>query len=135
MTIYKGETSLETRKQAEEMLAELRRQAYAEGYEQGKFDQRMEMAIDEVSEIVNGNIPRETGREFLEKQRKETSQESMWTDNVNPPTMDELMTLGKEVLSESAQEKRDRIVEQAKADVEDRFFEGHHGVGRVIDGH
>ena len=38
MTIYKGETSLETRKQAEELLAELRRQAYAEGYEQAKRD-------------------------------------------------------------------------------------------------
>lgn len=38
MTIYEGETSLETRKQAEELLAELRRQAYAEGYEQAKRD-------------------------------------------------------------------------------------------------
>ena len=44
MTIYKGETSLETRKQAEELLAELRRQAYAEGYEQAKRDAEEETA-------------------------------------------------------------------------------------------
>ena len=43
MTIYKGETSLETRKQAEELLAELRRQAYAEGYEQAKKDAEKEL--------------------------------------------------------------------------------------------
>src|SRR5690625_686910 len=89
MTIYKGETSLETRKQAEELLAEIRRQAYAEGYEQGfkqaEFDARMK---------------------------------TEWEDNVNPPTMDELMALGRSVLSETTQQKRDLIVEQAKADIE-----------------
>lgn len=84
-----GQARLATLKQAEESLAELRRQAYAEGYEQGfkqaTFDAKMEKAFDEVSGIVNGNNSRETGRGLLEKQRKET-----------------------------AQENRDRIVEQAK---------------------
>lgn len=41
-----------------------------------------------------------------------------WEDNVNPPTMDELMALGRSVLSETTQQKRDLIVEQAKADIE-----------------
>src|SRR5690625_364440 len=87
--------SLETRKQAEELLAELRRQAYAEGYEKGfkqaKRDAEMEEQFRKVGE---------------------------WVDNTNPPTMGELMALGREVLTESPQEKRDRIVEQAKADLE-----------------
>lgn len=86
--------SLATRKQAEELLAELRRQAYAEGYEQGfkqaKFDAEMEEQFRKVSEVVT---------------------------------------------QETAQEKRDRIVEQAKADVEDLFFNGIGSVGKVVEGH
>ena len=34
---------------------------------------------------------------------------------------------------ETPQEKRDRIVKQAKADVENNFIEGNHGVGKVVD--
>src|SRR5690625_5962636 len=57
MTIYKGETSLETRKQAEEMLAELRRQAYAEGYEQGfkqaSFDAEMGLLYEPTEDVIH----------------------------------------------------------------------------------
>src|SRR5690625_5168654 len=86
MTKIKGETSLETRKQAEELLAELRRQAYAEGYEQGFKQASFDAEMDEQFRKV-GRAARDT------------------------------MTKINESYRETAQQKRDRIVEQAKADV------------------
>lgn len=64
---------------ATEVITEIRRRAYGEGYEQGKFDQRMDSVFDEVAKITNGI-------------------------GIN--------------IGETEQEKRDRIVEQAKEDVE-----------------
>lgn len=50
-----------------------------------------------------------------------------YEDNVNPPTIDDLMRMGSEV--ESPQERRDSIIERAKDDLtllipDDRIFEG-----------
>lgn len=39
---------------ATEVITEIRRRAYGEGYEQGKFDQRMDSAFNDVAEITNG---------------------------------------------------------------------------------
>src|SRR5690625_4445998 len=64
---------------ATEVITEIRRRAYGEGYEQGKFDQRMDSAFNEVAKITNGV-------------------------GIN--------------IGETEQEKRDRIVEQAKNDIE-----------------
>lgn len=80
---------VEIEKHISEAVAELKRKAYAAGYEQGKFDQRMEMAINEVSLLANGDLQSKKAREFLEEQRKK-----------------------------SQQEERDRIVERAKKDIE-----------------
>ena len=44
--------SLATRKQAEELLAELRRQAYAEGYEQAKKDAEKELLYKPTESIA-----------------------------------------------------------------------------------
>lgn len=41
--------------------------------------------------------------------------------------------IGEMMREESTQEKRDRIVKQAKKDIENMFIEGNHGVGKVID--
>ena len=41
--------------------------------------------------------------------------------------------IGEMMREETPQEKRDRIVKQAKADVENNFIEGNHGVGKVVD--
>src|SRR5690625_5034234 len=49
--------SLELRSQAEELLAELRRQAYAEGYEQGfkqaTFDAKMDLLHEPTEDVVH----------------------------------------------------------------------------------
>src|SRR5690625_261322 len=86
--------SLETRKDIEELIAEMRRQAYAEGYLQG-FKQA---AIDAE----------------MEEQFRKVGE---WTDNVIAPSRGDLLALGREVLAETPQEKRDRSVEEAKVDV------------------
>lgn len=94
MEKYRGMSSGQLRNEAEEINGELRRRAYAEGYEQGRFDAEMD---------------------------------SGWKDNINPPTIEELLAIGRKVLAEStqesldetAQEARDRIVRQAKEDVEE----------------
>ena len=41
--------------------------------------------------------------------------------------------IGEILREESTQEKRDRIVKQAKKDIENMFIEGNHGVGKVVD--
>lgn len=64
----------------DELSRALRRKAYAKGYEQGRFDQRMKTAYEDVAEMVRGNTD-----EYAEK---------------------------------TPQERRDEIVEQAKADIE-----------------
>lgn len=64
---------------ATEVITEIRRRAYGEGYEQGKFDQRMDSAFNDVAKITN-------------------------TVGIN--------------IGETEQEKRDRIVGQAKNDIE-----------------
>src|SRR5699024_3510614 len=84
--------------------------AYAAGYKQGRFDQRMDTSMDEVKQIVDGDMARKTARDFLGDSRKS----SEWADNTNPPTLDELMELGREV-TKSPQERRDEIVEQEAA--------------------
>ncbi len=70
----------ELSKHVTEAIVELKLKAYEEGYEQGKFDQRMETAFDKVVEITNN--------------------------------------IGAKVV-ETSQEKRDRIVEQAKKDIKE----------------
>src|SRR5690625_2531294 len=64
---------------ATEVITEIRRRAYGEGYEQGKFDQRMDSAFNDVAKITN-------------------------TVGIN--------------IGETEQEKRDRIVGQARNDIE-----------------
>lgn len=66
---------------ADELSRALRRKAYANGYEQGRFDQRMETAYGDVAKIVRGSAD-----EYVEK---------------------------------TQQERRDEIVEQAKAGIEE----------------
>src|SRR5690625_4308108 len=89
--------SLATRKQAEELLAELRRQAYAEGYEQGfkqaTFDAEMDLLHEPTDDVVH-----------LAEAHSETPME----------TKERL----KRTFRERKQKERDRIVEQAKADIE-----------------
>src|SRR5690625_1988186 len=92
---------------ADVAIQDERDDAYAAGYRQGRFDQRMDTAMDEVKQIVDGDMARKTARDFLGDSRKS----SEWADNTNPPTLDELMELGREV-TKSPQERRDEIVEQ-----------------------
>lgn len=87
---------------ADELSRALRRKAYANGYEQGRFDQRMETAYEDVAKIVRGSAD-----EYVEK---------------------------------TQQERRDEIVEQAKADIEglkdERFgrYVVHKGASNDING-
>src|SRR5699024_3899662 len=97
----------------DDAIRDERDDAYAAGYRQGRFDQRMDTAMDEVKQIVDGDMARKTARDFLGDSRKS----SEWADNTNPPTLDELMELGREV-TKSPQERRDEIVEQAKEDID-----------------
>src|SRR5699024_6219582 len=82
---------------ADDAIQDERDDAYATGYRQGRFDQRMDTSMDEVRQIVDGDIYRKTARDFLEEYRRGPH-----------PTESEL----------TPQERRDEIVEQAKADIE-----------------
>lgn len=77
MEKYRGMSSKELLEVATEVFGEMRRKAYAEGYEQGKFDEKMDIGFKAL-----GNAVRSAG-----------------------------------ITTETAQEKRDRIVERAKEDV------------------
>ena len=74
-----------------EAIAELRRKAYKEGYEQGRFDERMESGFKAVGKKVD--------------------------------EMGALKALGMDFFKKSPQKERDRIVEQAKRDVEEFIYE------------
>lgn len=50
-----------------EAMKELRRRAYGMGYEQGKFDQRMETAFDDVKRVVNEETPQEKRDRIIER--------------------------------------------------------------------
>src|SRR5690625_1358810 len=89
--------SLETRKQAEELLAELRRQAYAEGYEQGfkqaSFDAEMGLLYEPTEDVIHlAKVHSETPSDIRKRLQR--------------------------TFRERKQKERDRIVEQAKADIE-----------------
>lgn len=79
---------------ADDAIQDERDDAYAAGYKQGRFDQRMDTAMDEVRQIVDGDIYRKTARDFLEESRRGPH-----------PTESEL----------TPQERRDEIVEQEAA--------------------
>lgn len=79
MEKYRGMDSNELANKAEEVIGEMRRKAYAEGYEQGKYDEKMNKGFKSIGDALrSADIPTET-----------------------------------------SQEKRDRIVKQAKDDVEE----------------
>ncbi len=94
-------------KYVDKLHGAIRRKMYAEGFEEG----------------------RKAGREEAEEKRFNDEFDSIryatrgteWKDNVNPPSIDELMALGKE-MGKTEQHRRDEIVEQAKADIEDLKF-------------
>lgn len=99
--IYEGDNKpgLKLREDIAEMVAEVERRAYVEGYEQGRRMSKLDEGI-----------------------------EYEWKDNANPPTVDELMALGETYSNRTAQEERDRIVERAKADVEGLKYGRHYAV-------
>lgn len=85
MTKLNEMTYGELTEQLAKVTVEIRRRGFKEGYEQGKFDQRMDTASNAVAKIANGV-------------------------GIN--------------IGETAQEKRDEIVERAKADIEALKYAG-----------
>lgn len=73
------------------IVAKIYEKGYDKGYEQGKFDQRMEVAFEDVKRVVN----EDTAQNF------------------------ELSTEVGDRLVKLSQEKRDRIIEKAKKDVDE----------------
>ena len=81
--------------------------------------------IDEPAQI-----PEQTYAEIAEpfgKQFRDAIREAYARGYADGKQISEMMR------EETPQEKRDRIVKQAKADVENNFIEGNHGVGKVVD--
>ena len=91
-TIY--DVMMDLLEYADDAIRDERDDAYAAGYRQGRFDQRMDTSMDEVKQIVDGDMARKTARDFLEESRRGPH-----------PTESEL----------TPQERRDEIVEQEAA--------------------
>ncbi len=89
----------ESTEYVDEIHSAIRRKMYAEGFEEGR-----RCGLNEARVKAEGWAEKLNGFPYK--------------DNINPPSIDDLMNLGKEV-TKTPQERRDEIVEQAKADVED----------------
>jgi|SRR5690625_3922047 len=65
-----------------EAIAELKRKAYGEGYEQGKFDQRMETAFEKVGRLVNEETPQEKRDRIVERAKDDIEKLKGGYDNI-----------------------------------------------------
>src|SRR5690625_4916707 len=64
----------ELSKHVEKAVAALRRKAYEEGYVQGKFDQRMETAFEDVKRVVNEETAQERRDEIIERAKTDVEE-------------------------------------------------------------